>query len=347
MYNHPKFIFSFCMTWALMGALFPAMGAQTSSVLSRIYSNLGNVNSSGLPQIKIPLGDNAELARLGFTFEMTHNVIPGYNRSARTEWKITGLRTCAYLAGNGDLVWVRPNMQRLVFKKQGNYQQKRLGWTALVRDDARDIEFANRDGQKWVYTGGFLKGISDGPVVVNFVTEQETVLRAMRHVRAGVGAGNSAVLMRVEYSREGLLARLELGKSPPVTFHWSDAGALAGIEGLPGGKMSFDYTNMLLREWDNNGARTNYTWVARDDLPERKNISFGIAPVRLQSDSEFRYEYDNGDGVSILRVFRRDGSFVSETRFGDRGIIQKTGDKTIRATYRNDGTGRKLVVESE
>jgi len=302
--------------------------------MNQIYSNLGNINAAGLPQIRISLGDNAELERYGFVFAMTHDVVPGYNGSVRSEWKITGLRTCVYLEGNGDLVWVRPDSRRIVFKKSDNYRQKHLGWTAIVRNDARDVEFANRDGQKWVYTGGFLKGISDGPAVVNFVTERETVLRAIRHVRAGAGAGNSAVLMRVEYSSAGLLTRLELGQSLPVTFHWADAGALADIEGLPAGGMTFDYNDkMLLREWNNNGARTNYTWVARDDLPERKNISFGIAPVRLRSDAEFRYEYDSDGDVSILRVFRNDGSFVSETRFGGRGIIQKTGGKTIRYIY--------------
>ena len=223
-----------------------------------------------------------------------------------------------------------------------------MGWTAVIqngRNGMGNVVFINSTGQRWTYRGGFLKEIFDRFGVVDFVTEQETVLLATMRNRAG--GGKDAVLMRVGYSDAGLLARLELGQSPAVTFHWSDAGALAGIEGLSGGGMTFDYDNMLLREWNNNGARTNYTWIARDDLPESKNISFGIAPVRLRNDSEFRYEYDNGDGVSILRVFRRDGSFVSETRFGDRGIIQKTGDKTISATYRNDGTGRKLLIDSK
>ena len=151
--------------------------------------------------------------------------------------------------------------------------------------------------------------------------------------------------MRAEYTDAGLLARLELGQSPPVIFHWSDEAALTGIEGLSVGGMTFDYDNMLLREWNDNGTRTNYTWVLRDGLV--KNISFGIAPVQLQSDSEFRYEYGDDDDVSILRVFRRDGSFVSETRFGDRGIIQKAGGKTTRYIYQNDGMGRKLVIDSE
>jgi len=306
------------------------------SALGQIYANLGNISSSGLPQIRIPLGHGTELARYGFTFAMTHNVVPGYNGSARSEWRITGLRTCVHLDDNGDLVWVRPNLQQIVFKKADNYRQERLGWTAVARNGAGDVELAGSTGQKWSYKGGFLREIADRFAVIDFVTDQETVLLASRRDRAG----NEVVLMRAEYSDAGLLARLELGQAPPVIFHWSGAAVLAGIEGLPAGGMTFDYENMLLREWDNNGARarTNYTWVSREGLA--KNISFGIAPVRLQGDSEFRYEYDTNGDANILRVFRRDGSFVSETRFGSRGIIQKVGDKTIRATFRNVGTSQ-------
>jgi len=341
---NPLFYFFFCVSCAFLW-LFPSVAAQSPSVQSQIYSNLGNVNSSGLPQIKISLGESTELARFGFVFEMTHNVIPGYNGSARTEWKIAGLRTCVYLDGNENLVWIRPNLLPLVFRKAANYKRGDLGWTAVILNDGRDVELTNRDGQKWIYIEGYLKGISDGAGMVIFVTDKETILLALR--RGSAGAGNNGVLMRAEYSSEGLLSRLELGQARPVIFQWSDMAALTGIKGLPAGGMTFDYDKMLLREWNNNGVRTNYTWVARDDLVGSKNISFGNAAVRLQSDGEFRYEYANADDVSILRVFRHDGSFVSETRFGDRGIIQKVGDKTIRATYQNDGTGRKLVIDSK
>jgi len=322
------------------------LGAQSSpSTLNQIYSNIGNINVAGLPQIRIPLGNNTELERLGFNFTMTHNIVPCYNGSARTEWRISGLRTCVYLDGNGDLVWVRPDAQQIVFSKADNYRQKSMGWTIVVQNGMRDVAFINSDGQKWKYSGGFLKEISDGLEIVNFVTDKETVLLALRRGRAS--AGNNPVLMRAEYSGAGLLSRLELGQSPAVIFHWSGAAALVSIEGLFSSRMTFDYDNMLLREWNNNGVRTNYTWEPRDDLPESKNISFGIAPVRLKSDSEFHYAYDEVDDVSILRIFRHDGSFVSETRFGDRGIIQKAGDKTTRYIYRDDGTAKKLVIDSE
>jgi len=366
--------FSFCASCAFLRlficfgccvATSSSLAAESVSALGQIHSNLGNINSSGLPQIKIPLGTVTELARYGFTFAMTHNVIPGYNGSARTEWKISGLRTCVWLDDNGDLVWVRPNMQQLVFKKADNYRQERLGWTALVQNNTGDVELANSTGQKWKYRGGLLKTISDRFGAVDFITDQETVLLASRRDRAG----NEVILMRAEYSDEGLLACLELGQSQPVIFHWSGtvaqtaslldcpnaagmkAGwqpALRGIEGLPAGGMTFDYDDMLLQAWDNNGVRTNYTWAVREGLA--KNISFGVAPVRLQGDSEFRYEYGSDDNASILRVFRHDGSLVSETRFGGRGIIQKIGDKTIGAAFRNErnnSTGGKPGADSE
>jgi len=339
-----------------------SLAAQSHDVQRQVDENLGNINMMGLPRIIIPLPNNTELARFGFVFVMIHNVIPGYGGSARTEWRIPGLRTCVYLDGNGNLAWVRPAMQQLVFKKDDNYQQAVMGWSAIIGNNKQDVEFTNSAGQKWKYSGGFLKEISDKFTVVDFVTDQETILLATKRGFAG----NGAVLMRAEYSEEGLLARLELGQSQPVIFRWSGtvaqtaslldcpnavemkAGwqpALRGIEGLPAGEMTFDYDGMLLREWNSKGKRTNYTWDPRNDSV--KSIGFGMAPVRLQSDSEFRYEYGNADGVDILRVFRHDGSFVSETKFGSRGIIQKLGDKTIRAIRRNDGTGSKLVIDSE
>ena len=342
-----------------------SLAAQSHDVQRQVDENLGNINMMGLPRIIIPLPNNTELARFGFVFVMIHNVIPGYGGSARTEWRIPGLRTCVYLDGNGNLAWVRPAMQQLVFKKDDNYQQAVMGWSAIIGNNKQDVEFTNSAGQKWKYSGGFLKEISDKFTVVDFVTDQETILLATKRGFAG----NGAVLMRAEYSEEGLLARLELGQSQPVIFRWSGtvaqtaslldcpnaagmkAGwqpALRGIEGLPAGGMTFDYDDMLLQAWDNNGVRTNYTWAVREGLA--KNISFGVAPVRLQGDSEFRYEYGSDDNASILRVFRHDGSLVSETRFGGRGIIQKIGDKTIGAAFRNErnnSTGGKPGADSE
>jgi hypothetical protein len=319
-----SFFFEYRFLNLILAMLFISMPlvGQTSFVERQIYANLGNVNPSGLPQIRIPLGNNTELARFEFVFAMSHNVIPGHNGSACTEWRISGLRTCVYLDGNEDLVWIRPDMQRLMFKKEDNYQQARMSWSAAIRNAMQDVEFTNRIGQKWTYSGGFLKKISDRFAALDFITAQETILAASKRDRAG----NDVVLMRTEYSGEGLLARLKLGQSSSIVFHWSSAAVLVSMEGLPAGRMSFDYENMLLREWNGNGKRTNYTWTACDGLA--KNISFGMAPVRLQSDSEFRYEYDKADDVNILRVFRHDGSFMSETRFGVRGIIQKSGGKT-------------------
>ncbi len=321
--------------------LLPASpsGAQAPSVERQIYANMGNINTSGLPQIRIPLGNAGMLSRMGFAFAMTHHVVSGYGRSVRAEWKISGLRTCVYLDGKGDLVWVRPNMQQLVFKKEHSYQQERLGWSVHVQNDTREIEFTHPNGQRWTYVAGYLSEISDRLGTVDFVTDHETILLATRRGRAA-----ALVLMRAEYSSGGLLERLELWQSRPLIFHWSGEPALLAIDGLGAGRMTFDYKNRLLREWnDDNGRRKTYTWVARDE--QAKSISFGGALVRLQSDSEFRYEYEKADGANIIRVFRNDGSFVSETHFGDRGIVQKAGDRTTKAIYRNDGTGRRLVIE--
>lgn len=318
-----------------------SLKAQELSAGRQIEANYGNATPTGFPQIRIPLAKNTELSRLGFVFVMNHHAIPAHGGFARTEWRVPGLRTCVYLDGNEDLVWIRPNAQQLVFKKAGNYKEARLGWTAEILDNMRVVGFTNRAGQKWTYEKGFLREISDRFRTIDFVTDHEIILQAIRRG----GAGDAAALIRAEYSDEGLLKRLKLGQSSSLAFHWSEKAMLLGIEGTPEGDMTFSYDNMLLREWTRNGTSTGYTWEDRGNTS--KNISFGMAPVRLQSDAEYRYEYDKAGSVSIFRVFKHDGTFVSETRLSDRGIIQKTGDKTIKAIYRRNDAGRKLVIEPE
>jgi len=121
-------LFGIYLGFGILGfGISAQLGAQS---LNQIYSKLGNINSSGLPQIKIPLGNVTELARYGFTFALSHNIVTGYNGTARTEWKITGLRTCVCLNDNGDLVWVRPDSRQIVFKKRTIIN--RNAWNGLL-----------------------------------------------------------------------------------------------------------------------------------------------------------------------------------------------------------------------
>lgn len=333
-----------CSYYLMMLAVIfaPAhLDAQELSIEKQLQANYGDAHPSGFPQIKIPLVNNTELSRFGFVFVMTHHVIPMHGGAARSEWRIPGLRTCVYLDGNEDLVWIRPNTRQLVFRKESNYKETHFGWSVEIQNHVRNAELTNRNGQRWTYEKGCLKRISDRGREIDFVTDHEIIMSASRRGRGG----ETVVLMRAEYSDTGLLQHLELGQSGFLTFRWSDEPVLRGIEGTSEGDMTFGYDNMLLREWICNGMSTGYTWAVRGNTS--KSISFGMAPMSLQSDAEYRYEYGKAGSASVFRVFKRDGNFVSETRFSSRGIFQKTPDRIIKAAYPRDGTGERLVIVSE
>lgn len=105
---------SFCLLILTMLFIPKPLRSQELSAEKQIQANYGNATPAGLPQIRIPLGEDAELSRLGFVFAMSHHAIPMHGAAARTEWRIPGLRTCVCLDSNEDLVWIRPNTQQLV-----------------------------------------------------------------------------------------------------------------------------------------------------------------------------------------------------------------------------------------
>jgi hypothetical protein len=288
---------------------------------SELLSNTGAVNMSGLPRLSFELGGGSELSAMGFFFRLTHAVRISSNQRARSEWTVGGLRTCVYVDGQGDLIWIKPSGQKTRFPRQGMEFGGGDDGSAADVSKAGVVEIKSRQGALWRYKGGFLEMISDARSG-NFsvITNRESILAISK---PAVGTSTAAAVLRVEYSETGMPRRIVFSNGRACGFEWSRDYRLLRMENASGVRTLFEYDGALLTRWGGSSVVSGtYKWATRADA--KRGIALGIAPVVLGEDGVFCYEYIRKGSVNSVRIHTTDGSFVSETSIGPGGISQRT-----------------------
>ncbi|AWI08314.1 O-antigen ligase family protein [Ereboglobus luteus] len=307
--------------------IFSTASADQRALRSEILSNMGKVGIRGLPRLSLELGGSSEISRLGFNFRLGHKICIGSDRSAESEWDVTGLRTCVYFERQGDLVWMKPNGQSVRYPRQdAEFGKASDGSSADVFGSG--VEIKTRQGSVWRYKDGSLEMITDaqaGRFAV--VSDRGAILEVSRLV----GGGRHVAVLGVEYSEAGLPQRLAFSGGRECRFEWSRDHRLLRIENASGVQTQFEYGGALLTSWaGSNGASGVYKWMPRDAV--KRGIAVGRPPVVLSEDDVFHYEYARAGNVNIIRVHTVGGAFVSETSVGPGGMSQKTaaGIKSVR-----------------
>ena len=319
------------ITVILLGLLLSRpLWADRATARMEIITSLGNIDLKGVPRMSFDLGTADGLAGLGFFFKLMHRTSPGFDRTARTEWDITGLMTCVHMDGPGHLTWMKPNGQKIRFQKESNGFTPGNDGSRVLSLSGDSVEIMNAQGAVWKYHGGFIKSVSDGRTgEFSFTTDRESILTIIKS--NGNHAGEP--LLRVAYSAKGGVEKLIFMGRRQCRLQWDSAGRLLSIEDASGKRTVFTYDSALLAGWQaTDGSSNALKWLPRDK-PER-NLAFGLPPVRLGEDSIFRYEYGRKGGISIIKIHTVGGSFVSETRFSSRGVEQHTPYGNNKIVYK-------------
>ncbi|WP_342750769.1 O-antigen ligase family protein [Termitidicoccus mucosus] len=307
--------------------IFSTANAEQRVLRSEILLNMGKVDMNGLPRLSLELGGVSVLSKLGFNFQLTHGIRIGSNRSARSEWSVTGLRTCVYFESHDQLVWVKPAGQKMRYLRQDMGFGDGNDGSSVNVFESGVIEIKTCQGSVWRYKDGFLETITDAQLGrFAVVSDRESILEISRL------AGDARIAVaRIGYAENGLLQHLIFSGDRKCNFEWSHDHRLLRVENISGVRTQFEYDDALLTGWHgSNGASGIYRWAPRDDA--KRGVAVGRAPVVLTEDDVFRYEYARDGNVNIILVHTVDGSFVSETKIGPGGIFQRTANeiKSVR-----------------
>ncbi len=308
-----------------------AAGVEQRVARSEILSGMGNVDLSGLPRLSLDPGGVPELSKLGFYFRLMHKIQIGSDQNARSEWTVSGLRTCVYFEPQGDLIWMKPNGQNVRFPRQGaKFGNGNDGSSAGIFE-AGVIEIKTRQSSLWRYKDGFVESVDDAQLgTFSIASDRESILQILKRKNNA-----SIAVMRAEYSETGMLQRMVFSGGRVCSFEWDGMHRLLSVENLSGARTRFEYDGALLIRWSkSDGFSDAYSWKARADAA--RGIALGRAPVVLGADGSFRYEYARKGNVNIVRVRTADGTFVSETSSGPGGLMQKTPDTIKREPRRRN-----------
>jgi hypothetical protein len=296
--------------------------------LMEIMENLGNIGTDGHPNLSFDIVDASEvsdLARLGFAFKLVHRVAAGHGHSARTEWQIPCLRTTVHLDGKGDLIWIAPSGRAVRFRKFEDGFAKGNDGSEAKASGENEIEITTSSSAKWKYRDGFIETVSDWKGSYVFTTDRESILSIARKTR-----DRDDPILEVLYTDKGLLSGLGLPGGKTSRFHWSPDHRLLGVEGFAG-KLDFEYENALLASWRlADGPLNTLKWKRLESM---RLVAFQKPPVLLAEDSFYNYEWNRRDGIDILVIRRKTGSFLSETRFGPAGMEQRTPYGTTKFPF--------------
>ncbi|OAM89025.1 hypothetical protein OH491_12360 [Termitidicoccus mucosus] len=323
----------------LFCTLLPCVSAGEDSISAQIVHNLGHVDLWGLPRVRFNLGSTPELSKLGFRFVAIHKVTPSRERGAKSEWQITGLRTCLHQNKGGDMTWIRPDGRKIAFHKINAYKDSVSGWFVRAAPDGIGARLNHANGQEWCYKNGWLDRITD-PVwgLVVFATDRESILQASRLD----AAGNGRQILKIEYCEFGYVQVMEFSDTKRNVLSWSDDCCLTRIKGGDCGSVSLQYENLLLKSWSTeNGNGNKYAW--RERRHPAKVFSFGDPPVALREDNDFTYEYGTKVGINYIVIRDKKKGFVSETRLTAKGLVQILPDREIRARYKRAPDGRRIL----
>jgi hypothetical protein len=303
--------------------------ASARSPLMEIMENLGNIGMDGHPNLSFDIADASEvsdLARLGFAFKLVHRVAANHGRSARTEWQIPCLRTAVHLDGKGNLIWIAPSGRTVRFRKLEDGFAKGNDGSEAKAPGENEIEITTSSQTRWKYRNGFIETITDWKGIHVFTTDRESILSIARK-----GHDRDDPVLEVLYTDKGLLSGLRLPGGKTSRFRWSPEHRLLGVDGSSGMKLDFEYENTLLTGWRlADGPLNTLKWKRLESM---RLVAFQRPPVLLAEDSFYHYEWSRHDGIDILVIRRKTGSFLSETRFGPAGMEQRTPYGTTKFSF--------------
>jgi len=293
---------------AVAFCFFCCINAHSGTVPGKNPGNMGGIVANGLPNLSFDIVDPAdvgELASLGFEFKMTHQTKLCHGRSARTEWSLPFLKTCAYTDTQGGVIWMSTNGQTFRFRKQEHGYASNNGAVANVSPDGGVIEIVTRDGIKWRHRNGFLESISSRMGFYSVATDRETILSISKKI-----LNREISLLQCAYSKQGFLDEMEFSGGRKYHLQWSTNHDLLAIDGPGGRRVSFQYAGSLLACWTKaGGARNELKWRHLDYVRE---TAFQIPPVLLREDASFSYVYDldKWGFVTNVRIYDKAGTLA-------------------------------------
>lgn len=295
--------------------------AAPASSLPEIIKNMGGqVDLRGMPKISFNLverQDAPELYRLGLFFRITHTVKVSHGNEARTQWNLPALRTCVYEDRQGDWIWLTPTGRQVRFRKLDN------GFAAgdddssikrLPQDDC--VEITDRSSRVWRYRNGCIESVTAWNGVYSFTHEEGTLLSIFL-----TRQHETRQLLKCVYSDTGELVELIFSGDHKCTLVWSSGHCLSALKLGNGMRMDFKYQNSLLSAWRETGKPWNELKWKRHG--QKRITAFQRATVILEEDAFYRYDWSRIRGLDVLKVYKKDGGMLSETRIGSMGIRQK------------------------
>ena len=297
-------------------ALCQFMPAQNAPIAA-IRANMDSVDFSGLPKLSFDLVNDAELAQLGFGFNLIHRVSTGCE-GARSEWTVTGAYTCAYQDMQGNFVWLKPSGQDIIFKSPLNAPAQ--DGSRIKSMDGGNVVIEDRAGNLWTYRQGFIVSIDSRQFGrFTFQTDREAILS----ISKTGNNGTKSLLLGITYSEAGEIQSLTCANGETCSLSRDAKHRLVAVTKAPRPNVLLEYDNLLLTKWHStDGTGNAYAWKTPSNIVER--IDMGSPPVLLARDASFIYEYGQEGGTRIIRVKTPDNQPVSETRINVQGIRQKT-----------------------
>ena len=328
---------SMCSLWLILCCLgCPIAYSAASSNLREIVGNMGGIGLDGLPRLSFEIVDRqdaGELAALGFGFKLAHRTGLGVGRTARTEWLIPCLQTCAYVEAGGDLLWLSPLGAIMRFQKNGDdYVSNTDLATAKILQKDGTIEITMRTLIKWRYRNGFLESVVNRGGNYSVKTDRGTILSISKMI-----LNREIPLLKCAYSKQGDLEEMEFAEGRKYILQWSANHSLMSIDGPEGRRFAFEYADSLLTCWTKaNGPRNELKWQYY--LDNVRTTAFQTPPVLLREDAShvYRWDKDNSASVDTVKIYDRSGNLLSETQIGAAGVMQTTPNGEIIHSFKKN-----------
>jgi hypothetical protein len=319
-----------CFILFFIACLLARLNAWSATSFDDIAKNLGGIDFNGLPRLSFNLADRSdigELADLGFAFALTHRARLHHGRTARTEWIIPCLQTCAYIDADGGVTWLTTRGQMVRFpKNEHGYAASNNGANVKVMPEHNMMEITTQTLTRWRYRNGFLESFDNLRGRYTVTTNHGAILFISKTT-----IDRDIPLLKCVYSKRGDLEELEFAGSKKYRLQWSVDHCLMAIDGPAGRRFDFEYANSLLTCWtEADGSRNELKWWHLDQVRE---AAFQRPPVRLREDARFTYDWKRNDNVDIVTIHDKTGAFVSETKIGSAGLEQRTPKGILEHKY--------------
>jgi hypothetical protein len=299
--------------------------AQSATVadLVKITGNMGGIGLNGLPKLSFEIADQydaRELAALGFDFKLTHQTKLRHGRTAKTEWSLPCLQTCAYIDTGGDVMWLTTSGQIVRFRKtEHGYARNKNGAVVKVTPESNTVEITTPAPAsiKWRYRNGFLENIDNQKYNYSVVTDRGTILSISKTI-----LNREIPLLKCAYSARNGLEELEFHGGRKYRLLWAADHTLMAVDDTKGRRFDFEYANSLLTCWTKaSGPRNELKWRHLDYVRE---TAFQIPPVLLREDASCSYVYalNKWGNVTGVKIHDKAGTLVSDTRIGTTGMEQ-------------------------